>query len=85
MRIDLQKGRTVEILPPGANPRYPIAENFTDALFVNDPGCLACEAQEGSWVDWVIEQVVRLGRHSSGAGIGLFSEDAQRNSFSFIG
>jgi 1,5-anhydro-D-fructose reductase (1,5-anhydro-D-mannitol-forming) len=47
----------VEILPPHENLHYPVVENFVDALLTNDSGCLACSAEEASWVDWTIEQL----------------------------
>jgi len=48
----------VEILPPHENLHYPVVENFVDAVLANDPGRLACPAEQGAWVDWTIEQVV---------------------------
>ncbi len=39
----------------------PIVENFVDAVMANDVARLACPAEQGCWVDWVIEQVVRPG------------------------
>jgi len=52
-------GRT-EMLPPHANIHYPIVENFVDAVVTDDPGCLACPAEQAAWTDWVTEQVVAL-------------------------
>jgi len=49
----------VEHLPPHANLHYPLVENFVDAVLANDPARLACPAEQGAWVDWAIEQVVR--------------------------
>jgi hypothetical protein len=46
-------------LPPHANLHYPVVENFVDAVLANDPGRLACPAEQGAWVDWTIEQVVQ--------------------------
>jgi predicted dehydrogenase len=48
----------VETLPAHANVHYPIVENFVDAVVANDPARLACPAEQASWVDWTIEQVV---------------------------
>ena len=50
-------GRT-EMLPPHANPHFPIVEDFVDAVLANDPARLACPAEQATWVDWTIEQVV---------------------------
>ena len=50
-------GRT-EMLPPHANPHFPIVEDFVDAVLANDPARLACPAEQVTWVDWTIEQVV---------------------------
>jgi hypothetical protein len=36
-----------------------LVENFVDAVLANDPGRLACPAEQGAWVDWTIEQVMR--------------------------
>jgi predicted dehydrogenase len=47
----------VENLPPHANLHYPVVENFVDAVLAGSPGRLACPADQGIWVDWVIEQV----------------------------
>ena len=47
-----------EHLPPHANLHYPLVENFVDTVLDNDPTRLACPAEQGAWVDWVIEQVV---------------------------
>ncbi len=55
---ELHVAGRVEMLPPHANLHYPIVENFVDAVLVNDPGRLACPAEQGSWTDWTIEQVV---------------------------
>jgi predicted dehydrogenase len=52
-------GRT-ELLPPHANPHFPIVENFVDAVLANNPARLACPAEQAAWVDWVIEKVVAM-------------------------
>jgi predicted dehydrogenase len=49
----------VEVLPPHENLHYPVVENFVDTVLANDPGRLACPAEQGAWVDWTIEQVVQ--------------------------
>jgi predicted dehydrogenase len=58
LHIDTGAGRRTEMLPPPANLHFPIVENFVDAILANDPGRLACPAEQAAWVDWVIEQVV---------------------------
>src|ERR1039458_6740793 len=57
-RVDTRTGRRTEMLPPHANVHFPIVENFVDAILANDPGRLACPAEQAAWVDWTIEQVV---------------------------
>jgi len=47
----------IEVLPPHENLHYPVVENFVDAVLANDPGLLACSAEQASWVDWTIEQL----------------------------
>jgi predicted dehydrogenase len=56
---ELRMAGRVEVLPPHENQHYPVVENFADAVLANDPGRLACPAEQGAWVDWTIEQVVR--------------------------
>ena len=56
---ELRVAGRVEVLPPHENLHYPVVENFADAVLANDPGRLACPAEQGAWVDWTIEQVVR--------------------------
>jgi len=55
---ELRVAGRVELLPTHANLHYPIVENFVDAVVANDPGRLACPAEQAAWTDWVIEQVV---------------------------
>jgi len=55
LRVD---GR-VEMLPTHANVHYPLVANFVDALVSNVPGTIVCPGEQGRWVDWTIEQVVR--------------------------
>lgn len=55
---ELHVAGRVELLPSHANVHYPIVENFVDAVVANDPARLACPAEQASWVDWTIEQVV---------------------------
>ena len=59
LRIDVHGEGSVEMLPPHANLHYPIVENFVDAVIANDAALLACPGEQGCWVDWVIERVVR--------------------------
>ncbi|MGA3132299.1 MAG: Gfo/Idh/MocA family oxidoreductase [Terracidiphilus sp.] len=58
LRVNAGQGGRVEILPPDANLHYPVVENFVDAMLANNPSRLACPAEQGAWVDWVIGQVV---------------------------
>jgi predicted dehydrogenase len=60
LRVTTREESRVENLPPHANLHFPLVENFVDAVLTNDPGRLACPAEQGAWVDWTIEQVVRL-------------------------
>jgi len=59
LRVTTRDGSRMENLPPHANLHYPVVENFVDAVLANDPGRLACPAEQGAWVDWVIEQVAK--------------------------
>jgi predicted dehydrogenase len=59
LRVTTRVESRMENLPPHANLHYPVVENFVDAVVANDPALLACPAEQGAWVDWVIEQVVR--------------------------
>ena len=59
LRLTTREESCVENLPPHANLHYPAVENFVDAVLANDPARVACPAEQGAWVDWVIEQVVR--------------------------
>ena len=65
LRIDTCTGRRTEMLPPHANIHFPIVENFVDAVLANDPGRLACPAEQAAWVDWTIEQVISAHTRSS--------------------
>ncbi len=49
----------VELLPPHANLHYPLVSNFVDAVVSDSPATLVCPGEQGRWVDWTIEQVVR--------------------------
>ena len=57
LRLNTRQGNRVETLPPSANFHEPLVANFVDAVLANDPGRLACPAEQAAWVDWVIEQV----------------------------
>jgi len=59
LRVATREGSRMESLPPHANLHYPVVENFVDAVLANDPGRLACPAEQGAWVDWTVEQVLR--------------------------
>lgn len=56
---ELRIGGKVEMHPPHANLHYPLLSNFVDAIVSNSPELLACPGEQGRWVDWTIEQVVR--------------------------
>ncbi|MFZ1937730.1 MAG: Gfo/Idh/MocA family oxidoreductase [Terracidiphilus sp.] len=62
LRVSNQEGGRVENLPPHANLHYPAVENFVDAALAGSAEQLACPAEQGAWVDWVIEQVVQAQR-----------------------
>jgi predicted dehydrogenase len=59
LRVATREESRVENLPPHANLHFPLVENFVDAELANDPSRLACPAEQGAWVDWTIERVVR--------------------------
>lgn len=59
LRLTTRDECRVENLPPHANLHYPLVENFVDAVLANGFGSVACSAEQGAWVDWTIEQVVR--------------------------
>jgi 1,5-anhydro-D-fructose reductase (1,5-anhydro-D-mannitol-forming) len=65
LRIDTGAGRRTEMLPTHTNIHFPIVENFVDAVLANDPGRLACPAEQAAWVDWTIEQVISADTRSS--------------------
>ena len=56
---ELRVGSQVEMLPPHANLHYPLVSNFADAIVSNSPAAITCSGEQGRWVDWTIEQVVR--------------------------
>jgi predicted dehydrogenase len=56
---DLRIGSEVEMLAPHANLHYPLVSNFVEAIVSNSSGVIACPGDQGRWVDWTIEQVVR--------------------------
>jgi len=58
LRSEFPSVDRIEILPPHANPHFPIVDKFVDAILGNDPALLACPAEQAAWTDWVIEQVV---------------------------
>jgi predicted dehydrogenase len=59
LRVTTREESRVESLPPHSNLHYPVVEDFVDAILANGLGRVACPAEQGAWVDWVIEQVVR--------------------------
>jgi len=59
LRVTTREVSRVESLPPHSNLHYPVVEDFVDAILANGLGRVACPAEQGAWVDWVIEQVVR--------------------------
>jgi len=59
LRLTTRHESRVESLPPHANLHYPLVENFVNAVVANGLGHVACPAEQGAWVDWVIEQVVQ--------------------------
>jgi hypothetical protein len=56
---ELRVAGKVETLPAHANLHFPLVENFVDAVPANSEDRLACPADQGRWVDWVIEKAVR--------------------------
>ena len=52
-------GAQVEMLAPHDNLHYPLVLNFVGAVMANSIASLACPAEQGLWVDWAIEQIVR--------------------------
>jgi 1,5-anhydro-D-fructose reductase (1,5-anhydro-D-mannitol-forming) len=58
LRIHTRAGVQTEMLPPHANLHYPLVLNFVGAVAANSTASLACPAEQGAWVDWVIAQVV---------------------------
>lgn len=56
---ELRVNDQIEMLPAHQNLHYPLIANFVDAIVSNSPAAIACPAEEGRWVDWTIEQVMR--------------------------
>ncbi len=52
-------GGQVEMLPAHENVHYPLVQNFVGAVVANSVASLACPAEQGHWVDWAIEKIVR--------------------------
>jgi predicted dehydrogenase len=48
----------VEMLPTHANVHYPLVLNFAGAIAANSPSAIACPAEQASWVNWTINQVM---------------------------
>jgi 1,5-anhydro-D-fructose reductase (1,5-anhydro-D-mannitol-forming) len=59
LRVNTGTASQVEMLPPHANLHYPLVLNFVGAVLASSPGKLACPAEQGAWVDFAIEQIVR--------------------------
>ncbi len=49
----------VETLPAHENVHFPLIQNFVGAVAASSVASLACPADQGQWVDWAIEQIVR--------------------------
>jgi 1,5-anhydro-D-fructose reductase (1,5-anhydro-D-mannitol-forming) len=62
---ELRVAGRVEMLPTHANLHYPAVENFVAAVLAGSGDLLACPAEQGLWVDWVIEQVVEQNRRTA--------------------
>jgi predicted dehydrogenase len=60
---EMQVANRTEMLHPHPNLHYPVVENFVTAALADDPGQLACPAEQGQWVDWTIEEVVTSHRN----------------------
>jgi 1,5-anhydro-D-fructose reductase (1,5-anhydro-D-mannitol-forming) len=52
-------GGQVETLPAHENVHFPLLQNFVGAVVANSIASLACPGEQGQWVDWAIEQIVR--------------------------
>jgi 1,5-anhydro-D-fructose reductase (1,5-anhydro-D-mannitol-forming) len=48
-----------ETLPAPENVHFPLVQNFVGAVAANSVASLACPAEQGQWVDWAIEKIVR--------------------------
>jgi 1,5-anhydro-D-fructose reductase (1,5-anhydro-D-mannitol-forming) len=59
LRIHTGTAIQTEMLAPHANLHYPLVLNFVGAVAANSIASLACPAEQGQWVDWVIEKIVR--------------------------
>jgi predicted dehydrogenase len=59
LRIHVGANVQTEMLPPHANLHYPLILNFVGAMVANSIASLACPGEQGLWVDWAIEQIVR--------------------------
>lgn len=60
LRINTGAGGQVEMLPAHANVHYPLVLNFVGAALANAPAVLTCSGEEARWVDWTIEQAIRV-------------------------
>jgi len=59
LRVNIGTGVQVETLPAHENVHFPLVQNFVGAVVANSIASLACPADQGQWVDWAIEQIVR--------------------------
>lgn len=59
---ELRIGAKVEMLPPHPNLHFPLVANFVDAIVSRSLETIVCPPEQGQWVDWTIEQVVRSQR-----------------------
>ena len=59
LRVNVGAGGKVETLPAHENVHFPLIQNFVGAVAANSVASLACPGEQGQWVDWAIEQIVR--------------------------
>jgi predicted dehydrogenase len=59
LRLQTDSESRVEMLPPHANLHYPLVLNFVGAALAHSAEKLACPAEQGAWVDFALEQIVR--------------------------
>ncbi len=59
LRVMIGAGVQVETLPAQENVHFPLVQNFVGAVAASSVASLACPAEQGQWVDWAIEKIVR--------------------------